>query len=440
MQVSSLKHIIQRNAMWLMVALYYFYEMVLRASSGVLAQEFMNTFQLQATQIGTLAAVYGYVYSGLQMPCGMLLDRIGVRYIVSISCVLCAFGALLLGAAYHYPIALLGRVCIGAGSACAFISTLRLIVEWFEPRHFTLMSSLTNAVGCIGGLCAAYPLAQLIALLGWRQALFVLSGAGLVLAALIWLCVRDRPETISNLSLDMDETGVGGTPSTLSELVFPVLKNKYIWVAGILGALLYSPLVVFAEAWGIPFLQNVYNLSASKASAASMYIYVSIALGSVLVLPLCRRWKSYLTPIAWSIPVISGALLAIALFSGWVWFPLILGLCVVIGLAMGAQVLVFSIVNDHVPSKLSGTASALTNSIIMGVCYILQSGFGRVMDYFWDHTRTLEGTPVYSSWPYRYALCILAVIIFFALLGIVILHRFSSSIAQKDVSEYSKKS
>lgn len=429
-QVSSLNNVIQRTVMWLMVALYYFYEMVLRASSGVLAQEFMNTFQLQATQLGTLAAVYGYVYSGLQIPCGMLLDRIGVRYLVSVSCVLCAFGALLLGAAYHYPIALLGRICIGAGSACAFISTLRFIVEWFEPRHFTLMSGLTNAAGCIGGLCAAYPLAQLIALLGWRQALFALSGVGLVLAALIWLCVRDRPETISQTSVDMDGTFLGESPTTVSELIFPVLKNKYIWMAGILGAILYSPLVVFAEVWGIPFLQNVYDISASKASAASMYIYVSIALGSMLVLPLCHRWKSHLTPIAWATPVISGALFAIALLSGWVWFPLILGLCTVVGLAMGAQVLVFSIVHDHVPAKLSGTASALTNTIIMAVCYMMQSGFGRVMDYFWDHARSADGTPIYTSRPYRYALCILAAFILLALLGVWILKRFSASTQQ----------
>ena len=437
MHVSSLTHTMKRTIMWLFVALYYFYEMVLRASSGVLAHEFMNTFHLQATQLGTLAAMYGYVYSGLQIPCGILLDRIGVRYLVSASCVLCAFGALLLGAAYHYPIALLGRICIGAGSACAFISTLRLIVEWFEPRHFALMSGLTNAVGCIGGLCAAYPLAQLIALLGWRQALFVLSGAGLILAACIWLCVRDRPETLPNASAEIDETCTEASPSTVSSLIFPVLKNKYIWVAGIVGALLYSPLVVFAEAWGIPFLQTVYDISASKASTASMYIYVSIALGSLLVLPLCHRWKSYLTPIAWSTPVISGGLLAVALCSGWVWFQIILVLCAVIGLAMGSQVLVFSIVNDQVPSKLSGTASALTNSIMMGACYMMQAGFGRVMDCFWDHTRGTDGTPVYSAVPYRYALCILAVITLFALLGIVMLQHFFSSKKNQNTEESS---
>lgn len=418
MTLSSFFRTAQGTLMWLLVALYYFYEMILRASSGVLASDFTHTFHIQATQLGTLAAVYGYVYSGLQIPCGLLLDKIGVRYLVSVSCILCGFGALLLGAAYHYPIAILGRVCIGAGSACAFISTLRLVSEWFDFKYFPLMAGLTNAMGCLGGLFSAYPLAYLVDVLGWRVALFSLSGFGLILAGTIWACVRDRPKAII---LPEEERTEQSSGSVMKEFFLPVLKNKQVWLAGSIGAFLYAPLVVFAEAWGIPFLKTVYSIKSTTASNASMYLYIFFSIGGVLVLPLCNRWKSYTLPIFLATPIISGALLATALLSGIVSFWVVVFLCAIIGLAMGAQVLVFTISSRAVPSNCVGTASALTNTIMMSICYIMQEGFGRIMDYFWDHARDAQGTPLYSAAPYKYALCILAITVLFALIGVWLL-------------------
>ncbi|PPE03340.1 MFS transporter [Holospora curviuscula] len=422
---------IKGTAMWLLVAMYYFYEMVLRASSGVLAKDFTETFHIQATQLGVLAAVYGYAYSGLQIPFGILLDKIGVRHLVSVSCIFCAFGALLLGTACYYPMAILGRICIGIGSACAFISTLRLIVEWFDSKNFSLMAGLTNAIGCLGGLCASYPLAKLVDALGWRMALCTLSGFGLVLAALIWLCVRDRPkETLSpekhseqstlECSSPMLETSSTVSPRW-SSFLWPVLSNTQVWGAGLIGAFLYAPLVVFAEAWGVPFLQVAYTTTPAMASNASMAMYIFFSLGSVLVLPLCHRWKSYVRPLLLATPVISGGLGMIALCSGVVFFPIIVFLCAIIGLAMGAQVLVFTLTTQAVPARFSGTASALTNTIIMGISYLMQEGFGRVMDHFWDQKRDVAGTPLYSILPYKYALFFLSIVTLLTLVGFLFL-------------------
>ncbi|ETZ04873.1 MULTISPECIES: MFS transporter [Holospora] len=435
--VRSLKTI-KGTLMWLLVAMYYFYEMVLRASSGVLANDFMETFHIQATQLGILSAVYGYAYSGLQIPCGILLDKIGVRYLVSISCAFCGFGALLLGTAYYYPVAIFGRVCIGIGSACAFISTLRLIVEWFDIKNFPLMAGLTNAIGCLGGLCASYPLSKLVNIWGWRMALCALSGFGLLLAAIIFGCVRDRPKQNVHEGLleeERENNDVGFVESQKKSLfsVFltqasqwvsfflPVIKSAQVWGAGLIGAFLYAPLVVFAEAWGVPFLQTAYGVTSSVASNASMAMYVFFSLGSVLVLPLCQRWKSYWRAIVWATPIISAGLGMIALCSGIVPFFVVIFLCAGIGTAMGAQVLVFTLANQALPSKFSGTASALTNTIIMGLSYVMQEGFGRVMDYFWDQTKSAAGTPMYGTTPYVYALLFLSGMTLLAFLGFIFL-------------------
>ena len=409
--------------MWLLVAMYYFYEMVLRASSGVLATDFMQTFHIQATHLGMLAAVYGYAYSVLQIPFGIVLDKIGVRFLVSLSCVFCAFGAILLGSAYYYPVAILGRTCIGIGSACAFISTLRLVVEWFDPKSFPLMAGLTNAIGCLGGLCASYPLAKLVHALGWRMALCTLSGVGFALATLIWICVRDRPTISPSQTASSPHTYQqtleipNSTSSIWKNFLWPVLRNAQVWGAGLIGAFLYAPLVVFAEAWGVPFLQVAYGITPAVASNCSMIIYVFFSLGSILVLPLCHRWKSYIRPLLLATPIISGGLGLISLCAGVVFFSIILMFCAVIGLAMGAQVLVFTLANQVVPSRLSGTASALTNTIIMGISYIMQEGFGRVMDHFWDQTRDEMGTPVYGIMPYKYALFFLSIMTLLTLIG-----------------------
>ena len=82
---------------WGMAAIFYLYEMVLRASTSVLAQDLSQSFGLSAEMLGLLSSAYYMAYTPLQLPCGVILDKMGARRLLSASCLICALGTLAFG-------------------------------------------------------------------------------------------------------------------------------------------------------------------------------------------------------------------------------------------------------------------------------------------------------------------------------------------------------
>jgi len=104
-------------AMWSIAVLFYGYENLLQVSPSVMVPELMHSFNVNAAALGNLSAVYFYAYASMQIPLGVLLDRLGPRRLLSVAALLCAIGSFLFGAAHHLVYAVLGRIFIGLGSA-----------------------------------------------------------------------------------------------------------------------------------------------------------------------------------------------------------------------------------------------------------------------------------------------------------------------------------
>ena len=175
---------------WGLAALFYLYRKILRASTSVMATDLQSSFSLNAEQLGLLSSMYYWAYTPLQIPCGLILDKMGSRKLITFSCLLCAASACLFSLTSNVWIAAFARFCMGAGSASAFISTLSLIAGWFPPKKFALMAGLTNMMGSIGGVVAGTPLAWLMTQLGWRHALFFLGLIGFVLSFFTWFGIK----------------------------------------------------------------------------------------------------------------------------------------------------------------------------------------------------------------------------------------------------------
>ena len=109
-------------SIWTLAAVFYFYEFVLRVSPSVMVPELMTSFGITASAVGVLSAFYLYSYAPMQLPVGVLMDRYGVKKVLSIASIICGLGALLFSAAGDLSVASLGRLLIGAGSSFAFIA------------------------------------------------------------------------------------------------------------------------------------------------------------------------------------------------------------------------------------------------------------------------------------------------------------------------------
>ena len=56
---------------WTVAVAYYLYEYIQRIAPSVMASDLMQSFQVNATSLGNLSAIYFYIYAVFQVPVGM---------------------------------------------------------------------------------------------------------------------------------------------------------------------------------------------------------------------------------------------------------------------------------------------------------------------------------------------------------------------------------
>jgi MFS family permease len=377
---------------WSCAGLFYFYEMVLRASTGVMVNELMRDFSVVSTSLGVLNSFYYYAYVPLQIPCGVIVDRLGTRKVITFSTLLCVSGSFLFALSDSLFFAQIGRFLVGAGSACAFLSCLKIGSEWFLPAQFALVAGLTNMMGTLGGMVSGPPFALLMNAYGWRQATFIFAMGGLGLAFMCWTLIKERPLLRSSSS-----------SLPLFEGLRAVIRVPQNWIIGIVGGLMYVPVSAFCELWAIPYLMEKYQLSNHMASVASVMVYVGIAVGSPLAAKLSDLWKSRIKVIALS-SILTAGLFLITLYASGLPFWSILMLLFLIGIINSGQILCFAAIKETLPNALSGTAIGFTNALVMMSGVIFQPVLGAILDFGWKGVETAEGTRLYDTDAYHMAI------------------------------------
>jgi MFS family permease len=164
-----------------------------RASLGVASVEAQRRFGTTAATLSLFSVLQLAVYASLQIPVGIVLDRVGSRRLIATGAACMGLGQLVLATAHSVPLAVAGRVLVGAGDAMTFISVLRLVAAWFPARQVPLLTQLTGILGQIGQIVAAYPLVALLTGVGWSPAFLGAAVVGLTVALTSATVLRDAP-------------------------------------------------------------------------------------------------------------------------------------------------------------------------------------------------------------------------------------------------------
>lgn len=168
-----------------------------RASLGVAGVEAQRRFATTAAVLSLFAVLQLAVYAALQIPVGVLLDRIGARRLIAGGALLMGIGQLVLATAHAVGLAVAGRVLVGAGDAMTFISVLRLIAVWFPARQVPLLTQMTGILGQVGQIAAAYPLVALLQSAGWSTSFLVAACTGVAVAVFSAAALRNAPAGVS---------------------------------------------------------------------------------------------------------------------------------------------------------------------------------------------------------------------------------------------------
>ena len=72
---------------WFVAAVFYMYQYIWRVTPNVLSIELREHFSLDADQFSTFGSLYFMFYSLMQIPLGLLLDKVGTKFMV-LSCLI----------------------------------------------------------------------------------------------------------------------------------------------------------------------------------------------------------------------------------------------------------------------------------------------------------------------------------------------------------------
>lgn len=361
---------------WICGALFYAYQFCLRVSPSVMADGIASSFQVDACALGVLSSVYYYSYSALQIPAGILYDRFGPRRVLLTAIALCGIGAALFGVASSLFGASIGRLLMGVGSAFAFLGCVKISSTWFPADRLSFVIGCTIFVGTMGAIGGGAPLAWLVGEVGWRPSLNILALVTIGLCVLGWLFVRD---SAPGQNLDKPQERSRESISVVQSLI-TIFSNPQTWILGFYGLLMYVPLAVFPDLWGVPFLVDTYGMDKTQAAGIGSLFYVGMGAFSPFVVVLLRLFKSYRVFLGACAIVMTGLSSLLVFGHVPVGVPLSV-LVTLIGVASAGQFLAFAVVCEVNPSHLTATSSGIQNMICMFSGVIFQPVVGWLLEY-----------------------------------------------------------
>ncbi|WP_030924113.1 MFS transporter [Streptosporangium amethystogenes] len=356
---------------WAVGVLAYVIAVFHRQSLGVAGIEAAARLDVGATGLSVLAMCQLLVYAGMQVPVGMLVDRLGSKRMLVLGAVVMACGELVFALAEGLLPGVAGRTLIGCGDAMTFISVIRLVGLSFPARRNPLMVQLTGLIGQLGAIASAVPLIHSLHTYGWTPTFMGAAVLGVVSALLLVTVVSDaRPER-------------AGEPPGLKAAWAEPGTRLGMWT----HAATQCSAAAFLTLWGYPFLVQGQGLSPSTAGVLLSTLTLCGMVCGPLLGYLAGRFPFHRSRMVLVvIGTTAGAWTAVLLWPGRAPLWLLVALVVVLAANGPGSMIGFDYARTFNPATRIGVATGIVNGggfvasvsviVLIGVTLDLVGGSG----------------------------------------------------------------
>jgi MFS family permease len=342
---------------WMVSLAFYFLEYAVRSSPAVMIPQLAKAFNVSPLGVSGILGTYYYTYSTASLVAGVLLDRLGAKYIVPMGMAVLGTGCLIFvlpveGAGY------LGRMLQGAGSAFAFTGAVYLASHGLSAERLATAIGITQCLGMLGGTAGQIIVGQWIAGgVSLPQFWTAIGAVVLVVAAgLLWITPKESRSSHPKAS--------GGVLSTY-KIVF---SNPQSYLCGLAAGLLFVPTTVGDMVWGVRFFQTDKLFSFKDA----VFVVSMVPLGWVFGCPLLgwladRLKRRKLVYLGGAFVMLIG-FIQLTYFSSLLppWLTLLL-----LGVASGAAMIPYTIIKEVNPDEVKGSATGAINFLTFGVTALI---------------------------------------------------------------------
>lgn len=382
--------------------LYYCFAYLLRVYPSIMEPQLLSHFRITAGSFGVLTSFYYFAYAPMQLPVGVSVDKIGPRRSLIVACFICLLGALLFAETNIYAIALIGRFLVGFGSAFAYVTALKLATVWLPQRFFATATGIVTGSGMTAAIFTDIYLTHIVEVDNYRHALYFPVILGITLLMLIIAIIRNKPKQSSDEEMQSETNAL--SYRRLGEYLLVIIKNPQMWIIGAVGSLLYLPSSVFLDVWAIPYLEQTHHFTPEKAAFGvsvmlTGWICSSFATGALS--DLLGNRKTPLVIATFSASAIAAFIFYVPNIPEMALYMMLF----LFGVFCGPHPLCFTLSKENYSQKISGTAIAFANFVIMMGGFLFQPVVGKLLDLVWNGTFQ-NGIRVYTDSNYQFALSI----------------------------------
>lgn len=351
----------------------HFLSTLLRNVNAVLAPQLAQAAQLGAGPLGLLTSAFFFAFALAQLPVGIALDRFGPRRVQSVLLLLAAGACVMFARSATLGEMAAARFLLGLGLGGCFMAAVKAMATSAPPQRMPSVSGYLIAVGGLGSAAATLPVRAALGHTDWRGVFLGLALLVALAAVLVW-CVapkdQPRPRGASNAALG-EVLRNPGFRRTAALVLVP--HTVFFGVQGLwIGRWL-------SDAGRFPEPVVAYLLYLSMAAV----IFGAIAVGMVTEWA-GRRGVAPLEVAAGGIVLFVCVQVAMAVSPG-VGYSQLAVLFTLVGTITGIE---YSIVAQSMPPGMTGRASTCLNLLIFAGAFIVQLGFGLVVDCWGSDTDT----------------------------------------------------
>jgi len=349
----------------------YFLSYLLRNVNAVIAPDLVNTFQLDASDLGLLTSAYFFSFALFQPPLGVLLDRFGPRRVEGSLLLVAAAGSLLFAWSNSVFLLIAGRALIGLGVSACLMAGFQANALWFAPQRLAGLNGWVLAAGGIGVVCSTAPVDWALQWIDWRILFTLFAGACAVTSALIFVLVPERNEPPARV-----------TVADQFKVFRQIGQSREFWRIAPLVMLSQSTFMSVQGLWAAGWMKDVAGQARDEIAHYLLLAAVGMVAGHMTMGNLASRLEragiapSYVVGIGVGVAILVHMSLVVG-YTGMqsvVWF--------LFGFLGTAGIVNYAILSQAFPVSMAGRAITALNLMVFVASFLVQWGIGIVINLY----------------------------------------------------------
>ncbi|MCL6454104.1 MAG: MFS transporter [Alicyclobacillus sp.] len=165
-----------------------------RVNLSVAQKPITDAYHLTPGEMGIVLSAFGWSYALFQIPVGVVLDRIGVKWLVRIGTLLWTLATFMTAVVSGMGLIILSRVILGLAEAPAFPAASKATGYWFPVRERGLATSLFDGAAKFSNVIGTPLVAWAVTVWGWKGGFWPTGVLSLLFFIAYWVVYRDPRE------------------------------------------------------------------------------------------------------------------------------------------------------------------------------------------------------------------------------------------------------